>query len=51
MIYFDKETQNRLVNKYYDSLEPGGFLFIGHSESLMGTEHRFKYVKPTIYQR
>jgi len=51
MIYFDKETQSRLVNKYYDCLEPGGFLFIGHSESLMGTEHRFKYVQPTIYQK
>jgi chemotaxis protein methyltransferase CheR len=51
MIYFDKQTQGRLVNKYYDSLEPGGFLFIGHSESLMGTEHRFKYVQPTIYQK
>jgi chemotaxis protein methyltransferase CheR len=51
MIYFDKQTQSRLVNKYYDCLEPGGFLFIGHSESLMGTEHRFKYVQPTIYQK
>jgi chemotaxis protein methyltransferase CheR len=51
MIYFDKQTQGRLVNKYYDCLEPGGFLFIGHSESLMGTEHRFKYVQPTIYQK
>ena len=51
MIYFDKEVQSRLVNKYYDCLEPGGFLFIGHSESLMGTTHRFKYVQPTIYQK
>ena len=51
MIYFDKQTQSKLVNKFYDALEPGGFLFIGHSESLMGTEHRFKYVQPTIYQK
>lgn len=51
MIYFDKQTQSRLVNKYYDSLVSGGFLFIGHSESLMGTEHHFKYVQPTIYQK
>jgi chemotaxis protein methyltransferase CheR len=51
MIYFDKQTQGKLVNKYYDCLEPGGFLFIGHSESLMGTEHRFSYVQPTIYQK
>lgn len=51
MIYFDKTVQNTLVNKYYDCLEPGGYLFIGHSESLMGTEHRFKYIQPTIYQK
>lgn len=51
MIYFDKTVQNKLVNKYYDCLEPGGYLFIGHSESLMGTEHRFKYIQPTIYQK
>lgn len=51
MIYFDKPTQERLVNKYYDCLEPGGYLFIGHSESLMGADHRFKYVQPTVYQR
>lgn len=51
MIYFDKGVQSKLVNKYYDCLEPGGYLFIGHSESLMGTDHRFKYVQPTIYQK
>ncbi len=51
MIYFDKDIQNKVVNKYYDCLVPGGYLFIGHSESLMGTAHRFKYVQPTIYQK
>ena len=51
MIYFDKTVQSKLVNKYYNCLEPGGYLFIGHSESLMGTEHRFKYIQPTIYQK
>lgn len=49
MIYFDKPTQERLVNRYYDCLEPGGLLFTGHSESLTGITHRFKYVEPTIY--
>lgn len=49
MIYFDKPTQERLVNRYYDCLEPGGLLFTGHSESLTGISHRFKYVEPTIY--
>ncbi len=51
MIYFDKMVQNNLVNKYYDCLVNGGYLFIGHSESLMGTQHQFKYVQPTIYQK
>jgi chemotaxis protein methyltransferase CheR len=49
MIYFDKPTQERLVNRYWDVLAPGGVLFTGHSESLTGVEHKFKYIKPTIY--
>jgi len=49
MIYFDKSFQENLVNKYYNSLKTGGYFFIGHSESLMKLNHRFKYVKPTVY--
>jgi chemotaxis protein methyltransferase CheR len=49
MIYFDKPTQGRLINRYYDLLGSGGVLFTGHSESLTGIEHKFKYVQPTIY--
>src|SRR5262249_41509928 len=49
MIYFDKPTQQRLVNRFYDILAPGGVLFTGHSESLTGIEHRFHYIQPTIY--
>ena len=51
MIYFDKVTQGRLINRFYDLLAPGGTLFIGHSESLAGVEHKFRYTQPTIYQR
>ena len=51
MIYFDKETQQELINKFYRVLSPGGVLFTGHSESLTGIDHNFKYVKPTIYQK
>ena len=51
LIYFDKPTQEKLVNRYYDMLRPGGFLFTGHSESLTGVKHPFKYVQATIYQR
>jgi chemotaxis protein methyltransferase CheR len=51
MIYFDKPTQEKLVNRYYEVLQSGGLLFTGHSESLTGIAHRFKYVEPTIYAR
>jgi len=51
MIYFDKVTQGKLINRFYDLLAPGGTLFIGHSESLAGVKHQFRYMQPTIYQR
>jgi len=51
MIYFDRETQASLIGKFYRYLSPGGYLFIGHSESLQWIEHQFTYVKPTIYQK
>jgi chemotaxis protein methyltransferase CheR len=51
MIYFDKETQARLVDRYWQLLKPRGVLFIGHSESLTSVRHRFKYVRPTIYMK
>lgn len=49
MIYFDKTVQERLVNRFYDLLAPGGHLFVGHSESLTSLKHRFRYVKPAVY--
>lgn len=51
MIYFDKPTRERLVNRYWKMLSPGGVLFIGHSESLTGTDHAFKFVQPTVYTK
>ncbi len=51
MIYFDKRTQQVLVNKLYDTLHEGGYLFIGHSESLTGTDHSFMYIRPSVYQK
>lgn len=51
MIYFDKETQSRLVNRFASLIEPGGWLFIGHSESLAGISHPYRYVQPAIYRR
>jgi chemotaxis protein methyltransferase CheR len=51
MIYFDKQTQQRLVERFHSLLRPGGHLFVGHSESLTGTAHRFRYVQPAVYVR
>lgn len=51
MIYFDRPTQETLVNKFHRYLKPGGYLFIGHSESLQWISHSFKCLAPTIYQR
>ena len=51
MIYFEKKTQAALVEKFFYALKPGGYLFIGHSESLCNHQHLFKYVKPAIYRK
>lgn len=51
MIYFDKSTQERLINRFWDLLASGGVLFTGHSESLTGIEHKFNYIQPTIYMK
>ncbi|HOW17859.1 MAG TPA: protein-glutamate O-methyltransferase [Phycisphaerae bacterium] len=51
MIYFDKPTQARLVERFWELLAPDGVLFVGHSESLAGVKHRFEYVQPTVYRK
>jgi chemotaxis protein methyltransferase CheR len=51
MIYFDKATQEALVNRLAASLEPGGYLFIGHAESLSGVRHELTYIRPAIYRK
>jgi chemotaxis protein methyltransferase CheR len=51
MIYFDAPTQEQLVRRLCQQLEPGGYLFIGHSESLNGISHPLKYVRPAIYRK
>ena len=49
MIYFDRETRNTLVTKYYQHTVPGGHLFIGHSETLGRDETPWDYVMPAVY--
>lgn len=51
MIYFDKQTQEGLVNRLAGCLEPGGYLFTGHSESLNGIKHPLQFVRAAIYRK
>ncbi len=51
MIYFDDDTKHDLVNRIYDFMEPGGFLFIGTTESLDRNKVKFQYVQPSIYRK
>lgn len=51
VIYFDKPTQQTLMKKFYKQLRPGGYLFIGHSETLNGLDVDFKAVASTIYRK
>ncbi|MEG6584764.1 CheR family methyltransferase [Dendrosporobacter sp. 1207_IL3150] len=51
MIYFDSRTKNELIDKFYNLLENGGYLFIGHSESIARDQTRFKYVMPAVYRK
>lgn len=51
MIYFDKPTQKQLIDRFAQLLRSGGTLFVGHSESLAGVQHSFRYVRPTIYEK
>lgn len=51
MIYFDQPTREALVERIYDITVPGGYLFIGHSETLGRSKTRWHYVKPAVYRK
>jgi len=51
MIYFDDATRQALVGRFHRYIEPGGYLFIGHSESLGRSNGLFRFIKPAIYQK
>lgn len=51
MIYFDRATQEELVTRLTRLLVPGGYLLVGHSESLTGIKHTLESVKPAVYRR
>lgn len=50
MIYFDRATQEELVRRLRARLVPGGFLLVGHSESLTGIAHGMELVRPATYR-
>lgn len=50
MIYFDAPTKNALVDRFYDVMKPGGYLLIGHAESI-SKNSKFRFVQPATYQK
>jgi chemotaxis protein methyltransferase CheR len=51
MIYFDRPTQEELVERLTRFLVPGGYLFVGHAESLTNIRHTLTPVQAAVYQR
>jgi len=51
MIYFDRQTQQQLVDKFYQCLAPGGYFIIGHSESISCFKHKFHQNGATVFQK
>jgi chemotaxis protein methyltransferase CheR len=51
MIYMDKSTQNELCMRFTEALKPGGYLFVGHSEGLLGLGDELERVGPSIYRK
>jgi chemotaxis protein methyltransferase CheR len=49
MIYFDNNVRSRLLNEIHRLLKPGGYLMVGHAESLSGILSNFKSVEPSVY--
>ena len=51
LIYFDRETQEQVITRLCQKLKTGGYLFIGHSESILGMNLPLTQIKPTIFKR
>jgi len=51
LIYFDRPTQERVLNNLLSKLEPGGYLFLGHSESLINLDISLNHVFPSVYKK
>jgi len=51
LIYFDRPTQEKVINKLCRHLRPGGYFFLGHSESITGYDVPLKQLRPTVFQK
>jgi len=51
LIYFDRETQEKVINKICTRIHSGGYFFLGHSESIMNMNVPLHQIKPTIFQK
>ncbi|MCL2386780.1 MAG: protein-glutamate O-methyltransferase CheR [Defluviitaleaceae bacterium] len=51
MIYFDNVTRDNVVKRFFEVTEPGGYLFIGHSESISNSGTGYQYIKPAVYRK
>lgn len=51
MIYFDQQTKDALVQRFFNATNPGGYLFIGHSESLNKATTPYHYLMPSAYRK
>ncbi|WP_207531964.1 CheR family methyltransferase [Desertivirga arenae] len=51
LIYFDRETQEKVIRKLCSKIEEGGYLFLGHSESISGMDLPLIQVHPTIFKK
>jgi chemotaxis protein methyltransferase CheR len=51
MIYFDQNTKDGLIQRFYDATAPGGYLLIGHSETINKEKTPYKYLMPATYRK
>lgn len=51
MIYFDQPTKDALVQRFFQATNPGGYLLIGHSESINRTAVPYQYIMPATYRK
>lgn len=51
MIYFDKQTRDKLLQQFHKVTASDGFLFIGHSETLGRDQQLYRYIMPAVYQK